>query len=66
MLSRGQTQLCLVAESHDVLAWETQVVTMVTLVAGEGQLLHSPSAERVLLEVLASAPNHLCLGFCLT
>ena len=37
-----------------------------TCAAGEGQLLHSPSAERVLLEVLASAPNHLCLGFCLT
>ena len=37
-----------------------------TSVASEGQLLHSPSAEHVLLEVLASAPNHLCLGFCLT
>lgn len=47
-----------------MMCWETQVVTMVT--HSEGQLLHSPSAERVLLEVLASAPNHLCLGFCLT
>lgn len=62
MLSRGQTLLCLVADSHDVLG-DTSSYHGYTCVASEGQLLQSPSAERVFLEVLANAPNHLCLWF---